>query len=313
MQADGTVNGPEGSAMPAVRYTAPKSIPANGLELVFDRFGEPDAPALLLIMGLGCQMIAWDDAFCAHLARRGYNVIRFDNRDIGKSSWLTHLGVPDIGQMFGALMQGQPLTAPYLLRDMAADAIGLLDALGIEQAHVVGASMGGAIAQELAIHWPQRLRSLTCIMAASGEPGMPPPTPEAMAILMTPAPVDREGYCADYVQRWRVLRGAGFAEDEAVDATRADRVFERGLNPAGVARQLAATLASPERSGTLREVRVPALVIHGDADPLINVECGRALARAIPGARLHIVERMGHSLPISLWPNILGAIAAHAV
>lgn len=158
---------------PAVRYEAPAMLRANGIDLACDSFGEPDAPPLLLIMGLGCQMIAWDERFCARLAACGYRVLRFDNRDIGHSTRLEHLGVPDVAAIIGALWQGQPARAPYLLRDMAADAIGLLDALGIASAHVVGASMGGAIAQEMAIHWPQRLSSLTSIMSNTGEAGLP--------------------------------------------------------------------------------------------------------------------------------------------
>lgn len=295
-----------------VRYAAPRSVVANGLELTFDVFGEPDAAPMLLIMGLGCQLIAWDERFCAMLAGRGLRVIRFDNRDIGLSTRLHHLGVPDIGALVGALLQGKPVAAPYLLQDMAADAVALLDALGIAAAHVVGVSMGGAIAQEMALRWPRRLLTLTSIMSNTGDPGLPPPTPAALSLLLTPAPRDRDGFCADYPKRWAVLRGPGHPEDEAADAARAARIFDRGIHPDGVARQLAATLASPPRGAALAGLRLPTLVIHGEHDPLVPVAGGRATAAAIPDARLEIVAGMGHALATAHWPAIIEAIATHA-
>jgi pimeloyl-ACP methyl ester carboxylesterase len=196
---------------------------------------------------------------------------------------------------------------------MAEDTVGLMDALGIRRAHVVGASMGGAIAQELAIHHPDRLITMTSIMSSTGEPGLPQPTPQAMEVLLTPAPTDREAYFARYRQTWRVLRGPGFPLDEARDAERAAETFDRGLNPAGAARQLAAIVASGNRRDALASVKLPTLVIHGDADPLVNVAGGIATAGAIPGAKLLVIKRMGHALPISMWPEIIEAIAAHAV
>ena len=295
---------------------APPSIerrrPVNGVEIAWDSFGDPAASPLVLIMGLGAQMVAWDGAFCARLAEAGeHRVIRFDNRDIGHSTHLSHLGVPDIQALMLQAMAGKPLAVPYTLRDMANDCIGLLDALGIERAHIVGASMGGAIGQEMAIHHPQRMRSFTSIMSTTGDPALPPPTPEALAVLFSPTPLTFDAYLSHYKKIWRVLRGPGFPLDEARDAERAQLIFLRGLNPGGVARQLAAVFASGNRKPALRDVRVPTLVIHGDADPLVPVACGVDVADAIAGAKLLRIPRMGHALPISMWPQIIDAIAAH--
>ncbi|HEX7437482.1 MAG TPA: alpha/beta hydrolase, partial [Caldimonas sp.] len=286
---------------------------ANGIELCYDTFGDANSPALLLIMGLASQMIAWPDEFCALLAARGYRVIRFDNRDIGLSTSFDSAGVPNIGAAMAAALQGKPVDAPYRLSDMGADAFGLLDALGIESAHVVGASMGGAIAQTMAIERPGRLRTLTSIMATTGAPGLPPPTPEAMAVLLKPPATTLEDYVTSYAQTWKVLRAGSFPEDEALDHERAERLHARGLNPPGVARQLAAILASGSRKTALGAVRVPTLVIHGDADPLVPLACGVDTAQSVAGARLVVVEGMGHALPISHWGRIIDAIAAHAV
>jgi pimeloyl-ACP methyl ester carboxylesterase len=286
---------------------------ANGVELCWDSFGDSAAPPLLLIMGLAAQMIAWDDAFCAALADAGgFRVIRFDNRDIGRSSHLAHLGVPDVMALMALALAGKPLMVPYSLRDMANDTAGLLDALKIARAHIVGASMGGAIGQELALHHPHRMLSFTSIMSSTGDPALPPPTSEAMGVLFTPSPNTLEAYLPHYARTWNVLRGPGFPEDEARDAERARAVFARGMNPPGVARQLAAIFASGNRKPALREVRVPTLVVHGDADPLVPVECGIDVAGAIPGSRLLRIPRMGHALPISMWPQIIEAIVEHA-
>jgi pimeloyl-ACP methyl ester carboxylesterase len=298
--------------MPSVQRTAPAFARANGIDLCYDTFGDSAAPPLLLIMGLAAQMIAWDDDFCAALSGRGFRVIRFDNRDIGLSTRFTAAGLPDVAAAFLAAMQGRPVAAPYRLRDMAADAVGLLDALSIGTAHVVGASMGGAIAQTLAIEHPQRLRTLTSIMATTGAPDLPPPAPEALAALFKPTPTDQAGYLASYLQTWQVLRGPGFPLDDARDLERAGQNFARGLHPPGVARQLVAVLASSSRREALRSVGVPTLVIHGRADPLVPVECGIDTARAVPGAEPRVIDGMGHALPIALRPQIIDAIARHA-
>jgi len=291
----------------------PAVAKANGIELTYDTFGDPGAPPLLLIMGLASQMIAWDDDFCVMLAARGYWVIRFDNRDIGLSTKFSQSGVPDVAALLARSMKGEPVTAPYTLDDMADDTVGLMDALGVDSAHVVGASMGGAIAQTIAIRHRQRLRTLTSIMATSGAAGLPPPTPEAMAVLLTPTPTERNAYIERYIQTWKVLRGPGFALDEARDPERAGQLHTRGLNPPGVARQLAAIIASGSRKKQLASLLAPTLVIHGDVDPLVPVACGIDVARTVAGAKLVIIEGMGHALPIPMWPRIVDAIAEHAV
>lgn len=295
-----------------VAHSKPAMAKANGIELCYDTFGDRAAPPIVLIMGLAAQMIAWDEEFCGELASRGYWVIRFDNRDIGLSTKFTERGVPDVMAMLGALLQGKTVSAPYTLRDMAADTVGMMDVLGIKSAHMIGASMGGAIAQEIAIRHPARLRTLTSIMSSTGEPGLAQPTPEAMQILMAPTPTDRDAYLKRYRQTWAVLRGPGFPLDEARDSERGARIFERGLNPPGVARQLAAIMASGSRKEALAAVKAPALVIHGDADPLVRLDGGEATARAIPGAKLMVIRGMGHALPIPMWPQIIAAIEGHA-
>ncbi|OUM02601.1 alpha/beta fold hydrolase [Variovorax sp. JS1663] len=289
---------------------------SNGIELAYDSFGDPDAQPLLLIMGLGTQMIAWDEAFCEQLAARGYRVIRFDNRDIGQSTRLTAAGIPDIGALLAQALAGvatDPARVPYTLTDMADDAVGLLDALGIASAHIVGASMGGAIAQEIALRHPRRVRTLVSIMATSGGSGLPPPRPEALQVLMTPAPTDRDGYIARQQQVMKILRAGDDPEEEALDAARAQRAFERGLNPPGYARQLAAIIASGSRRERLSLLRTPTLVIHGDADPLVPIECGMDVARSVPGARMVTIPNMGHALPKQTWAPVIDAIADHAV
>jgi len=300
-------------AIADVPYTSPRTVASNGVELMFDAFGAPDAPALLLIAGLGCQMIAFDERFCAGLAARGYRVIRFDNRDIGLSSHLDHLPVPNVRKLMILKAVGLPVPAPYMLHDMAADTVGLLDALDIAAAHLVGVSMGGAIAQEIAIRRPERVRTLTSIMSSTGDAGLPPPTAAAMEILTTPSPKEREAFRIDYLRRWKTLRGDGHPDDEARDAVLAERLFDRGLYGAGLARQLAAVLAAPGRARQLASVRAPALVIHGDSDPLAHVRGGHATAKALPHAELRIIEGMGHALPERHWPTIIDAIARHAI
>lgn len=284
----------------------------NGIRLCWDSFGDPAAPVILLVMGLATQMIAWNEAFCEQLAARGYRVVRFDNRDVGLSTRLAGAGVPDVQAALAAVLRDEPIAAPYLLADMADDAIGLMDELGIARAHVVGASMGGAIGQMLAIRSPQRLLSLTSIMATSGAPGLPSPTPEAMAVLLKRAPNDQAAYIESHLQTMRVLRGGDLPEEEALDVARATRHFERGPSPDGAARQLVAILASGSRQGALAGVRVPTLVIHGDADPLVPLGCGVDVAETVEGAKLVVIEGMGHALSMWAWPRIIDAIAAHA-
>jgi pimeloyl-ACP methyl ester carboxylesterase len=296
----------------AIAHQPPQLARANGIELCYEIFGDADAEPMLLIMGLGAQMIHWDDDFCRQLAARGFRVIRFDNRDIGKSSHLSggkRLGAVELLKLRFLKI---PVAAPYTLSDMAKDTVGLMDVLGIKSAHLVGASMGGMIAQEVAISFPQRVRSLTSIMSTTGNPKVPPPTREASAVLMAPPPATREEFYARFAQTWKVLRVGSFPEDEARDRSRAERMYERGLNPAGAGRQLRAILASGSRKDRLRQVKAPALVIHGTVDPLVRPEGGKDTAASIPGAKLLMIEGMGHAIPVPMWPQIIDAIDQHA-
>jgi len=281
---------------------------ANGLTLCWQGFGEPADPALLLIMGLGAQMILWEDDFCRALAARGYYVVRFDNRDIGRSSQIT-AAPPDLARFFSG---AEPLRAPYTLSDMAKDTVGLMDALKIDRAHIVGASMGGMIAQTVAIERPARVRTLTSIMSTTGERGLPPPRPEVWAAMTAPPPLTVEAFIEANVRVAELLRGFPDAAEEAAARKRAARAAQRGLNPAGGVRQTAAIFASGSRKEALAQVKAPTLVIHGSDDPLVPVEAGRATAHAIPGAKLVEFDRMGHTLPRALWPALIDAIAAHA-
>jgi pimeloyl-ACP methyl ester carboxylesterase len=285
---------------------------ANGIELCYEILGDAGAEPMVMIMGLGAQMIHWDDDFCRQLAARGFRVIRFDNRDIGKSSKMTGGKRLTAIELLKLRFLKIPVDAPYRLRDMADDVVGLMDALGIASAHLVGASMGGMIAQEIAISFPQRVRSLTSIMSSTGNPKDPQPTREATAVLMAPPPASKEEYFARYAQTWKVLRAGSFPQDEALDRARAERTFARGLNPAGSGRQLRAILASGSRKERLGSVRAPTLVIHGTVDPLVRPASGKDTAASIPGAKLLMIEGMGHALPIPMWPEIIDAIDKHA-
>ena len=293
-------------------HQPPQIARANGIDICYEIFGDAKAEPMLLIMGLGAQMIHWDDEFCRQLAARGFRVIRFDNRDIGKSSKLSGGKRLTAVELLKLRFLKIPVAAPYTLLDMAKDAIGLMDVLGIQSAHLVGASMGGMIAQEIAISFPQRVRSLTSIMSTTGNPKVPPPTREASAILMAPPVTTHDEYIVRYAQTWKILRGGSFPQDEALDRSRAERTFERGLNPAGVGRQLRAILASGSRKERLRAVKAPTLVIHGTVDPLVRPEGGKDTAASIPGAKLLMVKGMGHALPIPMWPQIIDAIDKHA-
>jgi pimeloyl-ACP methyl ester carboxylesterase len=292
-------------------HQPPQIARANGIDICYEIFGDAGAEPLLLIMGLAAQMIHWDDDFCRQLAARGFRLIRFDNRDIGKSSKMTGGKRLTPLELLKLRFLKIPVAAPYKLLDMAKDTIGLMDTLGIKSAHLVGASMGGMIAQETAISFPERVRSLTSIMSTTGNPKIPPPTREAAAMLMAP-PATKEEYFERYAQTWKILRAGSFPQDEALDRGRAERNFERGLNPAGVGRQLRAILASGSRKDRLASVKVPTLVIHGTVDPLVRPEGGKDTAASIPGARLLMVEGMGHALPIPMWPQIIDAIDKHA-
>src|SRR3954471_1989290 len=259
-------------------HQPPQIVRANGIDICYEIFGDAGAEPMLLIMGLGAQMILWDDDFCSQLAARGFRIIRFDNRDIGKSGRLTGGKRLTALELLKLRFLKIPVAAPYKLIDMARDTTGLMDALGIKSAHLVGASMGGMIAQEIAISFPQYVRSLTSIMSTTGDPKVPPPTREAAAMLMAPPPTTKAEYIERFAQTWKVLRVGSFPEDEARDRARAERCFERGLNPAGVGRQLRAILASGSRKPRLHAVTAPTLVIYGTVDPLVRPEGGQDTA-----------------------------------
>ena len=284
---------------------------ANGIELDFDSFGSPKGRPLLLIMGLGGQSIMWDEGFCEALAERGQFVVRYDNRDVGLSTKFDAAGIPNLTELMMQSAAGKTPAVPYTLDDMADDAAGLLDALGLDTAHVCGASMGGMIAQTVAIRHGRRLRSLTSIMSSTGNPSLPQANPEAMAVLMTPPPTYRAGSLDAAVRTWRTIGSPGFPFDEAKIRERAGRLYDRSFHPQGTARQMAAIVAHGSRVEKLRAVSTPTLVIHGGADPLVPIEGGRDTARAIPGAELLVIEGMGHDLPEGAWPQLVGAISEH--
>jgi pimeloyl-ACP methyl ester carboxylesterase len=296
----------------SLAHQPPRIAHVNGIDLCYEIFGDADAEPMLLIMGLGAQMIQWDDDFCKQLAARGFRVIRFDNRDIGKSSRLAGGKRVTPFEMFKLRYLKMPIAASYTLHDMAMDTVGLMDALGIASAHVVGASMGGMIAQEIAISFPRRVRSLVSIMSTTGDLSLPLPTREAMAIMAAAATATKQEYIERFVHTWKVLRVGRFPQDEALDPARAERNFERGLNPDGKVRHFRAMLASRSRKERLAAVTAPTLVVHGTVDPLVRPESGKATAAAIPGAELLMIEGMGHALPVEMWPQMIGAIERHA-
>jgi pimeloyl-ACP methyl ester carboxylesterase len=297
--------------MTQVQHSEPTIAKVNDIEIVFDTFGDQSGFPILLVMGLGAQMIDWRDDFCERLASRGYWVIRYDNRDVGLSTKFDDAGTPNMMKMLSASSQGEVLESPYTLEDMADDGVGLLDFLKIEKAHVVGVSMGGMIAQTMAIHHPTRLASIISIMSSTGERDLPLPTPEALTALTTPRPTEREGYIERSIKDWHILSGTKYPPDEKLLREHAGLKFDRGIHPAGVARQMAAILASGGRREALKSITTPTLVIHGDADPLVPVEGGADTADAIPGAELIIMEGMGHYLPMELWPQLIDAIVLH--
>jgi pimeloyl-ACP methyl ester carboxylesterase len=289
-------------------FSDERMAPANGVELCYQEMGDPDGEPLVLIMGLATQMIAWPEEFCEMLAERGFRVARFDNRDIGRSTRIRSAGVP--GKI--DLVFGRRGTAPYLLRDMAADTFGLMDHLGIDSAHLVGASMGGMIAQSAAIEQPRRVRSLTSIMSTTGSRRVGHPSYRTLGLLLGKPPREREAAIERVIKTFRTIGSPGYPFEEERIREIAGRSFDRGHSEAGIARQLHAISASGDRTPALRKLDLPALVIHGKNDLLVNPSGGRATAKAIPGARLKLVDGMGHDLPRPLWPEFVEDIAANA-
>jgi pimeloyl-ACP methyl ester carboxylesterase len=280
------------------------NVGPSGIEIAYERFGDPDAPPVLLIMGGGAQMINWPEGFCQELVDRGLQVIRFDNRDAGRSTHFSDAPVPD----FTAALAGDVSTASYTLSDMAADAVGLLDVLGFDSVHVVGASLGGMIAQMIAIEHPDRVRSLTSMMSTTGEPGVGEGDFSAFAELGRP-PQDREAFIEWHVRAMRIAASPGFEFDAAAAAERGGRVYDRGYVVLGMQRQGIAVVATGDRTQRLRSLRVPTLVVHGAADTVCDISGGRATAAAIPGAELVVLDGMGHNLPRELWPELATRIA----
>jgi len=283
-------------------------VPANGIELCYQEMGDPNGEPLLLVMGLATQMIAWDEEFCGMLANRGFRVVRFDNRDIGRSTKLRDAGVP--GKL--DMLVGRSGNAPYLLRDMAADTVGLMDHLGIESAHLVGASMGGMIAQTTAIEHPERVRSLVSIMSTTGNRRVGHPSYRTFGLLLGKPPREREAAIERVIKTFKTIGSPGYPFEEERVREIAGRSFDRGHSEAGIARQLLAITASGDRTPGLRKLDVPTAVIHGKSDVLVNPSGGRATAKAIPGARLKMIDGMGHDMPRALWTTFVEEIACNA-
>jgi pimeloyl-ACP methyl ester carboxylesterase len=285
------------------------SVRANGIEIAYETFGRASDRPLLMITGLGAQMLQWDAPFCEALAARGHHAIRFDNRDTGLSTSFDSAGSPDLA----ALMKpgADRSRVAYTLDDMADDAAGLMTALGIDSAHVLGASMGGMIAQTLAYRHASRVRSLISLYSSTGNPALPPAKPEAMAALMAPRPTDRAGAIEAVVNAAIATSGPGYPVDVEFMRQKAARMFDRANTPNASARHLAAVYAQGNRGPRLAAVTAPTLVIHGTADPLVPVEAGRDTAKCIPGAELVEVEGLGHGIPPALWVRLADLIAAH--
>jgi len=286
---------------------------ANGLSITYEDKGPRDAPVILLVMGLGGQLTLWPDEFVDALNARGFRTIRYDNRDVGLSTRFEAAGVPNLKWMFVKAAIGLPVRPAYTLADMAADGMALLDRLGIERAHIVGASMGGMIAQHIAARYPERVLSLTSIMSTTGNRRLPRARKEAMQVLANrPMGGDPEDMIAYSVRAARVIGSPGYPAEEARLQRRVRADYERGFYPQGVARQMAAIVADGDRRAMLKDVQAPTLVIHGEDDPLVPLAGGRDTAASIAGARLMTIPGMGHDLPLALVDTLTGAIAEHA-
>lgn len=286
-------------------------VRSNGIDLAFESFGDLTAEPMVLIAGLGSQMIRWTRPFCDGLARRGYRVIRFDNRDAGRSTHLHDRGLPDFGRLSAALRAGAKPDVPYTLGDMTDDTIGLLDALALPRAHVVGRSMGGMIAQVMASEHPERVLSLTSIMSCTGNPELPQAEPDVMALMTGQAPDpfdDREGLLVQRLAFARRIAGSRYPFDGAAHRALVLEEAERAYDPVGTARQIVAVGAAGDRRARLRTITAPTLVIHGTEDPLFPRACGEDTAAAIPGAELLLVDGLGHELPEGSFPLVIDAI-----
>jgi pimeloyl-ACP methyl ester carboxylesterase len=283
-------------------------VTIGAITLCYETFGDPSATPLLLIMGLAAQMVLWDDEFCQQLADRGFWVIRFDNRDIGRSTILRDRRPPTAMQ----LLLRDKRCASYTLDEMADDAVGVLDHLGVQKAHVVGASMGGMIAQLVAIRHRERVLSLVSIMSTTGNRRVGRPHPRLIPHLLRRARMDRDGYVEDFVATYGRIGSQTYAREPERMRAAGGRCFDRGIHPAGAARQLAAIVTTQDRTPLLRQLDLPATVIHGTDDQLVSPSGGKATAKAIPGARLVMIEGMAHDLPPQLWPQVIDEIVQTA-
>lgn len=284
-------------------------ISANGINLEYDTFGEESNRPLLLVMGLGAQMIHWDADFCDMLAEAGHFVIRYDNRDIGLSEKMGQFSIPDMAQMMADFLEGKTPEVPYTLDDMAADGMGLLDALDIDQAHICGASMGGMIVQAMAINHGDRIRSMTSIMASTGNPDLPPASPEAQAALTTTAEENEAAVVQRAIEMNAVVGSPGFEFDIERATSKAIAAFNRSFYPAGIARQMAAVAAHGDRRERLNQISVATLVIHGTDDCLVPVEGGIDTHENIKNSTLMLIEGMGHDLPVGAWKRIVDGVS----
>lgn len=287
---------------------------ANGIQIEYEVLGDEGAPAILLVRGLGTQMSQWPESFLEGLCAAGLRVVRFDNRDVGLSEKFDGAKLPNLAETLAAVRSGGSPPVPYRLDAMAADCVGLLDMLDIERAHVFGISMGGMIAQLVAVEHPTRTRSLISVMSSSGDSSVPPATPEAMAVLTSQPenPLDRESVIAHGLAGRRVIGSPGYRDPDDVVRAELGMAFDRCHLPEGVARQMAAVVAGGSRAEVLCGITAPTLVIHGTDDPLIHPDGGRDTARRIPGAALELIEGMGHDLPNGLVPKILSLVLEHA-
>jgi pimeloyl-ACP methyl ester carboxylesterase len=277
--------------------------PSGHLHIYYETEGDASGLPLLLVMGLGAQITWWRPELRAALVERGFYVVSFDNRDVGQSSWLDEAGVPDLLKALAG-----DLHAPYLLSDMAGDAFAVMDAVGLESAHILGASMGGMIVQTMAIERPERVRSVTSIMSTTGDPRVGQPRPDVVALLLRPPATSRQAAVDQAVAGSRAIGSPGYPFDEAYVRTRAASDYDRAFHPEGTARQLTAILASGDRTAGLRGVALPTLVVHGDGDPLVDVSGGRATAAAVPGAVLKVIPGMGHDLPLGVTDELVTAV-----
>lgn len=286
---------------------------ANGIKIEYETFGDPSSPALLLIIGLGSQLIHWQDQFCQQIADTGYHVIRYDNRDVGLSTKFDEVSMSEIMEKVMAIFSGEEVTTPYTIEDMASDAVGLLDALNIDKAHICGMSMGGMIAQTFAINNPSRTLSLISIYSHSGNREEFVPTQEVLEAMMTPVPEEREQYIDYYLNFFKLIFGTGLPFDVEFHRTLFARTYDRSFCPEGTGRQYLAIMVQKDRTEDLGKLKIPSLIIHGDEDPLVPLAGGKSSADAIPGAEFIIVKGMGHAIPNikAYWSDIKDAMINH--